>query len=73
MSYLLLALTAALTANTNVVCALIISIIIIPIMILITWREKKEVRITFAVGQCEGQSKDFTMSMVLCYINGDEV
>lgn len=34
--------------------------------------EKKKVRITFAVGQSEGQSKDFSMLIALCYINGDE-
>lgn len=28
--------------------------------------EKKNVWITFAVGQSEGQCKDFTMSIVLC-------
>lgn len=55
------------------VFALIISIIIIPIMILIIWEKEKTVRIAFAVGQSEGQSKDFTMSIGLCYINGNEV
>lgn len=46
--------------------ALIFSIIIMPIMMLTTWREKKNVWITFAVGQAEGQWKDFTISIVLC-------